>query len=81
MFFCVLHKVLYRENSKMRFLWKCDNGKIDCTLQSQYAEFEPCLVTFVVVLDAPLLKSLTSASVNYLLETPCLFTWCIMKTK
>ena len=26
----VLHKVLYCENSKMRFLWCCDNGKINC---------------------------------------------------
>ena len=36
---------------------------------------------FVIVLNAPLLKYLTSASVNYLLETSCLFTLCIMKTK
>ena len=28
-FFCVLHKVLYRQNSKMRFLWNCDDGKVD----------------------------------------------------
>ena len=25
----VLHKVLSRKNSKMRFLWHCDYGKID----------------------------------------------------
>ena len=37
------------------------------------------LIIFVVAIDAPLLKSLTSASVNYLLETPCLFTQCTMK--
>ena len=29
MFFRVLHKVLYRGNSKIRFLWHRDNGKID----------------------------------------------------
>ena len=39
------------------------------------------LVIFVVVLNAPLLKLLTSASVNHLPETPCLFTWCIIKIK
>ena len=27
---CVLHKVLYCKNSKMRFLWHHSNGKIDC---------------------------------------------------
>ena len=26
-FFCVSHKILYSENSKMRFLWNHDNGK------------------------------------------------------
>ena len=29
MFFRVLHKVLYRGNSKISFLWHRDNGKID----------------------------------------------------
>ena len=31
-------------------------------------------------LSRQIFKSLTSASVNHLLETPCLFTWCVMKT-
>ena len=39
------------------------------------------LVIFVIVLNAPLLKCLTSASVKNLLETPCLIIKCIMKTK
>ena len=80
MFFCVLHKVLYCENSKMKFLWNCNNAKIDCILQSGYTNLNPVLVIFVVVLNAPLIKLLVSASVKHLLETPCLFTWCIMKT-
>ena len=36
---------------------------------------------FVIPLNAPLLKRLKSVSVNYLLETPFLITWFIMKTK
>ena len=36
-FFHVLHKVLHRKNSKMRFPWHRDNGKIDRISQSQYA--------------------------------------------
>ena len=38
----------------------------------------PCYVCDC--LNVPLLESLTSASVNHFLETPCLFTWHIMKT-
>ena len=33
----VFHKVLYRENSKMRFLWHRDNGKIDHISRLRYA--------------------------------------------
>ena len=29
----VLHKVLYHKNSKMRFLWHHNNGKVDLILQ------------------------------------------------
>ena len=36
---------------------------------------------FVIVCNVPLLNYLTSVSVSHLLETPWLFTWCIMKTK
>ena len=39
------------------------------------------LVIFLIALNVPLLKSLTSASVNHLLETPSLFTGYIMKSK
>ena len=35
--FCVFHKGLYCENSKMRFLWHRDNGKLDCISRSRYA--------------------------------------------
>ena len=41
MFFCVLHKVLYHGNSKLRFLWNCDNAKIDCISQFEYTKFKP----------------------------------------
>ena len=44
---CVFHKFLFRKNSKMRFLWHCNDWKIDCdcdmlnwnteTLQPAYA--------------------------------------------
>ena len=37
------------------------------------------LALFVTVLNAALLKYLTSASVNHLLKTPSLFIWCFMK--
>ena len=40
--FCILHKVLYHKNSKMRFLGNHDNGQIDHFLRLQYASFEPC---------------------------------------
>ena len=81
MFFCVLHKVLYRENSKIDFfgitIMETQTAFRDrITLNSNHV-----LVIFVVVLNAPLLKSLTSASINHLLETSCLFAWCIMKAK
>ena len=36
-FFRDSHKGLYRENSKMRFLWHCDNGKTDRISRSRYA--------------------------------------------
>ena len=32
---CVLQEDLYPKNSKMSFLWHCDNGKIDCISQLQ----------------------------------------------
>ena len=35
----------------------------------------------VIVLNVSLIKSLTLVLVNHLLETPCLFTWYILKTK
>ena len=41
----------------------------------------PVLIISVVVLNAPILKSLTSASVNHFLETPGSPPSCIMKTK
>ena len=48
------------------------------TCEDFFFEFSVLLVIFVIVLNAPLLKSLTSASVNHLKETPCLFTWCFL---
>ena len=35
----------------------------------------------VIFLNVPLIKSLTLVLVNQILETPCLFTWYILKTK
>ena len=35
--FCVLHKVSYCKNNKIRFLWNHDNGKIDCISGWWYA--------------------------------------------
>ena len=46
-----------------------------------FFQFTVLLVIFVIVLNVPLIKCLTSVLVNYPLETPCLFRWCIMKTK
>ena len=37
----ILYKVLYRENSKTRFLWHCDNWKIDRISWLRYTWFEP----------------------------------------
>ena len=45
-FFVFLHKVLYPEDNKMRFLWHRDNEKIDRISRSQYAYFEPCRFVF-----------------------------------
>ena len=39
-----------------------------------FFQFTILLVISVIVLNAPLLKCLTSASVNHFLDTPCLFT-------
>ena len=35
----------------------------------------------VIFLNVPLIKSLALVLVNQILETPCLFTWYILKTK
>ena len=37
----LLHKLLYHENRKKRFLWHHNIGKIGCILLSKYAWFEP----------------------------------------
>ena len=39
--FRVLHEVLYHENGKMRFLWHCDNGKIDRISRSRTLNSNP----------------------------------------
>ena len=39
------------------------------------------LAIFMIFLNASHLKCLISVSVIHLLETPCLLTWCLMKTK
>ena len=39
------------------------------------------IIIFVIVLNAPVLKYVTSASVSHLHETQCLFTWCKVKTQ
>ena len=49
--------------------------------RNSFFQFIILLVIFMIALNAPVLKCLTSASVNHLLETPCLFTWRIMKIK
>ena len=45
MFFHVLHKVLYPENNKMRFLWHCDNEKIDCIRDHDMLNSNPAIST------------------------------------
>ena len=47
--------------------------------RNSFFHFTILLVIFGIVLNAPILKSLTSASVNHLLETPYLFTWYAIK--
>ena len=44
-----LHKVLYRKNTKMKFLWHHDNRKIDQILQSRHDSFEPCIIDQIQV--------------------------------
>ena len=48
MFLCVLHKVLYRKNSKMRFLWNGANGKIhpELELRKKYCFLKKILISF-----------------------------------
>lgn len=40
---CVLHKVLYQKNHKMRFLWQSNNGKIGHILQLQTLNLNPAM--------------------------------------
>ena len=40
---CVLHKVLYQKNHKMRFLWQSSNGKIGHILQLQTLYLNPAM--------------------------------------
>ena len=50
--------------------------------RNSFFQFTILLVTFAIDCNAPLLKCLTSISVNhYLKKTPWLFRWCIMKAK